>query len=100
MRTTAILSVVVGAIALTFMTPVPRASAMTTTAPAAIDQAAPSNALVENVRYVCRRYRVRRHGHWVWRRHCYWTRPYYRPYYYGRPYYPYYRHHRYYWHRW
>jgi hypothetical protein len=94
MRITAILSVVVWAIALTLMTPMPQASAMTTAAPAVIDQVAPNNALVENVRYVCRRYRVRRHGYWVWRTRCYWTRPYHR-YYYGP-----YRHYRHrYWYR-
>lgn len=92
MRTATILSVAVGAIAVTFMTPVPRASAITTAAPAAIDQAAPSN-MVEKVRTVCRRYRVRYHGRWVWRTRCYHTPNYYRPYappppfwYYPRPY--------------
>jgi hypothetical protein len=94
MRTATILSLVAGAIALTFTAAVPRANALTTTAPAIIDTAAPNNGQVEKVRYVCRRYRVRRYGRWHWRTRCYWRpdryyhRPYrsYRSYRYHRPY--------------
>ena len=98
MRTRTILSLAVGAIALVMLTPVPKASAITLPAPAAVDTAAPSNGVVEQVRYVCRRYRVRRHGRWYWTRRCWWRPgPYYRPYY--RPYrHRYYRHR--YWYRW
>lgn len=88
MRRTAILSFAVGAAAMTFLAPAPRASAMTTAAPAAIDAVAP-NAQVETVRYVCRRYRVHRHGRWYWRSRCFWARDDYRPYrphHYYRPY--------------
>jgi hypothetical protein len=73
MRITKILSIAVGAIALTFMTPAPRASAMTTTVPAAIDAITPNNGQVEKVRTVCRRYRVYRHGRVYWRTRCYRT---------------------------
>jgi len=94
MRTAKIITLAVGAIALTFLATAPRAHAITITAPAGIETVAPGKALVQKVRYVCRRYRVRRYGRWHWRTRCYWTRPHYRPY---RPY----RHHRYYRHgRW
>ena len=86
MRTATILSLAAAAIALTFMTPAPRASAMTTTVPAAIDTAVPNNGLVEKVRTVCRRYRVRYRNHWVWRTRCYHVADHYRPH---RPYRPY-----------
>ncbi len=89
MRIATILSLAVGAFALTLMTPAPRANAMTTAAPAAIDTVAPNAGQVEKVRYVCRRYRVRRHGRWYWRTRCYW-----RPdrYYHGPYRHRYYRH--------
>lgn len=91
MRIAKVVTFAVGAIALTFLATAPRAHAFTTTAPAGIETVAPGKAVVQKVRYVCRRYRVRRHGRWYWRQRCYWTRPYYRPY---RP-------HRYWWHgRW
>ena len=82
MRTATILSLTLGAIGLTFLVPVPRASAMTMAAPAVIDMAAPNNGHVEQVRTVCRRYRVHRYGRWYWRTRCYRTpdRYRYRPY--------------------
>ena len=91
MRTAKIITLAVGAIALTFLATAPRAHAITITAPAGIETVAPGKALVQKVRYVCRRYRVRRYGRWHWRTRCYWTspRPYYRPH--RRPH-RYYRH--------
>ncbi len=93
MRIAKIVTLAIGAMALTFLMAAPRAQALTTTAPAGIETVAPGKTLVQKARYVCRRYRVRRYGRWHWRQRCFWTspRPYYRPYH--RPY-RYDRHHR------
>ncbi|HZD88877.1 MAG TPA: hypothetical protein VE224_02155 [Pseudolabrys sp.] len=92
MRKAAVLSLAVGAIAMTFMASAPRASAMTSAVPAAMETVAPHNGQIEKVRNVCRRYRVHRHGRWYWRTRCHWVPG---PYYYGPPgpwHHRYYRH--------
>jgi hypothetical protein len=91
MRTRTIITLAVGAIALTLMLPTPRSQAMTLPAPAGIADQAQDTGLVTNVRTVCRGYW--RHGRYY--RRCWWVGPprgyYYRPY-------RHYRHHRHY--RW
>ncbi len=95
MRIAKIITLAVGAIALTFLMTAPRAHAFTTAAPAGIETVAPGKSLVQKTRNVCRRYRYFRHGRWHWRTRCYWVPgPYYRPYH--RPH-RYYRHGHWYW---
>jgi hypothetical protein len=74
MRTTTILSLAVGAIALTLSAAVPRANAMMSTVPAAIDAVAPNDSQVQKVRRVCRQYRYWHRGRWHYRTRCYNTR--------------------------
>ena len=88
MRFTTTLSIAVGAIALTILTPVPRASAMPAASPAVLDRIAPNDGQAQNVRHrrVCERYRYWSHGHWRYRTRCYYPshRAYrYNPYRYG-----------------
>ena len=89
MRTRTIITLAVGAIALTLILPTPRSEAMTLPVPAGIAQATEDTSVLKEVRYVCRRYW--RYGRW--HRRCWWVQP--RRYYYYRPW----RHYRHYRHR-
>ena len=65
---------------------VPRAEAMTITAPAGISAVVQDNSLAQSVAYICRR--VWRCGYWGcgWRRSCWWRPGPYYGYGYYRPY--------------
>jgi hypothetical protein len=55
------------------------ADAMTLPAPAGMNSAIADSSVVDDVRYVCRRYRVCGYYGCRWRSRCYYTRSYYRP---------------------
>lgn len=78
MRTTTMMSLAAGAIAVALLLPAMPASAMTLALPSGIAEAAQDVDAHEQVRTVCRRY----WNGYRWRTRCYWvpSRRYYRPY--------------------